>query len=547
VDGQSLTFLSAIQGQLEIKFKDSSYEVPAGNFKDISITLKPWGFEGSVVFLVMSDQQEDKLLKPFSSEDSISIALTLETAFPSTQGKESKPLKLVGMVSHRSYQEQTEMLASDGGNPVVLRYYSLSFQDPAAACWRQHYPLKLYTESDLKTALQEHTTTDIALKMDWDDVLGKKLPQVMLPTANCGSGSASFYDFVCWLVQTNSGFFYYDYANPGYVISDQRKDPSDPLKLQRIPIGGYSVQFSPMDYAKPNYLNGVAKDPSTQEGENELAITPLVSSYLTLKETPAEFDTFVSNKKKSFIQPQPDVHWSFTSLPDTWPLPGDLLECSLETWSQEVYPAGKKFRVWELELKATTAHQSARPSYGDAYEQFVTSFELKGEPVESKRPRYPEFTAPHYPVRVEGLVFSDKGDDKAQTYAFLEDDDNKQRYYQVQIPLWDKQKIRVPYQPRELNGQFYFPPYKNQRVLVDIFLTHSVISSHLDWREYSTLPMDGQGNHIVLGQTDKSLTSIKHDYTDNKPQLEILRTLEKDTETIVIGEGFIRLITKEEK
>ena len=145
------------------------------------------------------------------------------------------------------------------------------------------------------------------------------------------------------------------------------------------------------------------------------------------------------------------------------------------------------------------------------------------------------------------MVFSDKGDDKAQTYAFLEDDDNKQRYYQVQIPLWDKQKIRVPYQPRELNGQFYFPPYKNQRVLVDIFLTHSVISSHLDWREYSTLPMDGQGNHIVLGQTDKSLTSIKHDYTDNKPQLEILRTLEKDTETIVIGEGFIRLITKEEK
>ena len=148
---------------------------------------------------------------------------------------------------------------------------------------------------------------------------------------------------------------------------------------------------------------------------------------------------------------------------------------------------------------------------------------------------------------IEGYIFSDKGDDKAETYSFAEDDQTKSRYYQVEIPSWKKLKVRVPYEPQQLNGQFYFPPYKKQRVLLALGFDTAVISSYLDWRTYSSLPLDGQGNHLVLGQSETSLTSIKHAYADNKPQLDIVRTLEKDTETISIGEGFILLHTVENK
>jgi hypothetical protein len=59
--------------------------------------------------------------------------------------------------------------------------------------------------------------------------------------------------------------------------------------------------------------------------------------------------------------------------------------------------------------------------------------------------------------------------------------------------------------------------------------------------------MDTQGNQIVLGQSEKNRTTIKHSYADNKPQLEINRLLEKDTQTITLAEGIIILHTKEDK
>ena len=95
-----------------------------------------------------------------------------------------------------------------------------------------------------------------------------------------------------------------------------------------------------------------------------------------------------------------------------------------------------------------------------------------------------------------------------------------------------------------MNGQFYFPPYKNQQVLVNLWMGSASIDSYLDWLSYATLPMSGQGNAIVLGQSSTSQTSITHTYTNSIPQLNINRQQSTDTETISIGEGFILLQTE---
>jgi hypothetical protein len=59
--------------------------------------------------------------------------------------------------------------------------------------------------------------------------------------------------------------------------------------------------------------------------------------------------------------------------------------------------------------------------------------------------------------------------------------------------------------------------------------------------------MDSQGNHLLLGKTDKSQTSIQHVYVDDKPVLDVKRTSDKDTEMIKMVEGSLILETKEEE
>lgn len=55
-----------------------------------------------------------------------------------------------------------------------------------------------------------------------------------------------------------------------------------------------------------------------------------------------------------------------------------------------------------------------------------------------------------------------------------------------------------------------------------------------------------QGNHMLLGKSEKSQASLKHVYVDDKPVLEMKRTSGKDSEMIKMIEGSLILETKEE-
>jgi hypothetical protein len=96
-----------------------------------------------------------------------------------------------------------------------------------------------------------------------------------------------------------------------------------------------------------------------------------------------------------------------------------------------------------------------------------------------------------------------------------------------------------------MNGQFYFPPYRNEQILVSLGLNTADILSYIDWRTNATPALTSQGNVIVMGQSETSCTTITHSYSNNQPQLEINRVLSTDTETITIGEGFILLQTEQ--
>jgi hypothetical protein len=184
-------------------------------------------------------------------------------------------------------------------------------------------------------------------------------------------------------------------------------------------------------------------------------------------------------------------------------------------------------------------------SNGGTYAGFTVTLTMTGQAGAVSRPMLPDYAWPTYPIEIEGIVYSDQGEATSATYAYVTNSTTSLNYYQVQIPLWQNLIVSVPYQPSNLNGQFYFPPYKGQQVMLSIGLYDSNIISYLDWRTYSILPTTGQGNQLVFGQSSTSMTSINHTYSGSTPQFNINRVLGEDTEIITLGEGCIILQTKE--
>ncbi|NPC68684.1 hypothetical protein HPP05_02845, partial [Corallococcus exiguus] len=139
-------------------------------------------------------------------------------------------------------------------------------------------------------------------------------------------------------------------------------------------------------------------------------------------------------------------------------------------------------------------------------------------------------------------VVSEEGGDPDRTYQIRQDDETSVESYRVKLPLWDKE-VLVPYEPHQQPGHFYFPMDKGTRVLVSLGYQHARMDRFLEWRPGARLPKESQGNHLLLGKTDKSETSIQHLYQDSKPMLRIQRTLEKDTQLIEVTEGrmFLRV------
>jgi hypothetical protein len=147
---------------------------------------------------------------------------------------------------------------------------------------------------------------------------------------------------------------------------------------------------------------------------------------------------------------------------------------------------------------------------------------------------------------VEGKIVSEQGQEEEETYQIYQHSQTELDQYRVAIPLFDDIQVVVPFEPLFAPGHFYFPAYKDARVLVALDFHSTRIVGFLDWRPGGRLPMDTQGDHILMGKSADSNTAISHVYVDNKPQLNMKRTSKSDTEIIQLHEGTIILQTKEE-
>ena len=200
----------------------------------------------------------------------------------------------------------------------------------------------------------------------------------------------------------------------------------------------------------------------------------------------------------------------------------------------------------DIFIQAKAVDEGPDADHNMEYSRYNIDMRSRLELKDEEALNLPPFKAPSYPIHVEGKIVSEQGSDEEETYQIYEHPQSALDQYRVKIPLFEDKEIVVPYEPLFAPGHFYFPAIKEERVLVSLDFHSAQIERFLDWRPHGRLPMDTQGNHLLLGKTASDKTSINHVYEDNKPQLNVKRTYDSDTEKIQLHEGRIVLETKEE-
>ncbi|RIZ65942.1 MAG: hypothetical protein D0531_07105 [Methylococcales bacterium] len=538
-------FTEDLATTLTLTISGKTYSIPEGNVKSLALDLYPYGYQGEVSFVVDSEKSKDTLLAPLTTNDLIEVSLTVATYVNNTQGTLT-PLSLKGLVTSRYFTEQLLHLPA-GKDIMLLRHYHLVFADPAQVLWKQHYPCDLLVDSTLKALITAHTPTQITMVYNWDAVLSVHYPVLSL-SLGTAINQASFYDYLIWLVDTYNGVFSYDYATHKYTLSAAKIKSGTALSLDHEEVAGYIVDYPEVHRFQPNVLNAYSENPQTTAITNAAVTTKIRRDYIASYPIAADMQARVTLETARFKQHLHEVRLEYQHFQLQVTPPGKLVNFKGSIlWNKLLYIQAKNYRVKEWHLNAQVTEQELTMDMNMAYSHYDMECNLTLESVLETFVPLPTYTLPSYPVFVEGKIVSEKGADDDMTYQFYTDSDTSANYYKVSIPLWTKQKVRADYQPNQDGGQFYFPPYKNARVLIRLEFNRAYIESFLDWGTGTALPLDSQGNQLVMGTSATSQNIIKHNYVDSKPELQIQRTQDKDVELLQFSDGYILLQTQQDK
>jgi hypothetical protein len=458
----------------------------------------------------------------------------------------AKPLNLTGLVTRRHFTEKLVELP-ENKNKLIYRYYHLLISDPAQVLWKQHFPCDLFIDSTLKKLITAHTPTQISMVYDWNEVLDVQYPVLSL-SLGIASNKASFYDYLIWLVDTLNGVFSYDFENNKYTLSAAKNQLGDTQSLDPLEVAHSKVNLPAVHRHRPHVLNTHSENSKDTAINNSDSTSMMRRDHIACYSIPADMQARVTLETARFKQYLHEVNLDYQHFQFKVTPPGKLVDFQNDPlWSSLLFFQADQYRVKEWYLTAQTANKELTLGLDIPYGNYEIKHHLVLENSDELSVSFPTYLKPSYPVFVEGKVVSETGKDKDMTYQFHTDSDTSVNYLKVSIPLWDKKNVRVSYQPNLDGGQFYFPPYKDARVLIGLEFNGAFISSFLNWGTSTALPMDSQGNQIVMGKSTTSQNIIKHSYVDSKPELQIQRTQDKDTELLQFSDGYILLQTLQTK
>ncbi|TQV88492.1 hypothetical protein [Aliikangiella coralliicola] len=548
--------------ELTLKINGASHKIPGANVKQCQLSLVSYGFSGSVGFWLPVEQNKDQLIDNFATEDLIEIDLSITPVFNLPEPP-PEPLVVKGLVTDKSVIELNYLTLSE--RPILYRYYRVTFADPAAVLWRQHFPCELYVDQTMASVIKAQIPELIKLDLELTS-LNEAKPIICLGLGkrgdvNVGSNniqkkidknitaarSTSFYDFLIEYLQNNNGVLSYDYAQQKYLLSDDKPELTETKIF--LPHEIFSLSSFWPETARNNtqLLNALADNPQQELIEQTQAVSGVRQDKLFRCPITSEFSA-----KKQIETDQLVSHGECVSVKfSQWPLqsfyPNIGFKVNNEVWGTTALYANKDYRVYQININIEAVAQNHEEDIDTEFTQYQLNYDVLAEQSASLKKRFPDYYSTRFPLLVEGKIVSTIGEEgKDKTYDIVENKDSGQYEYQVYIPLWDK-NIKILFEPDFLNSHFYFPFYRDNKVLVAFDCYQASIVKVLSWGDRVRLPVATQGNHILFGKNDQDETSLRHIYEASKPVLDIKRKKEKDTELVRLEEGSIILQTCEEK
>jgi len=538
-------FADSLDATLKLTISGTSFTVPGGNIKGFQAAIHSYGFTCRVSFIVSSEKETDNLLSTFTQTDLVEANLQLTPHFP-PQGAQLQPLSLTGLVTDKDILlERTIEHANVQGKPILYRHYQVWFGDPAWVVWRQHHPFDLLVNKSMQDVIDAHKGDKISITYDWT-VLQTQFAVTTLPLG-IEAGNGSFYDFLMWYVFTQNGVWTYKTQDNTYSLTQNKSAEGQAASLDALDVQECQVHFPETIRYNANVLNGYSEDPQTKAITQDKALTGVRRDYLDRYPTAQDFQNRQTLETQRLIVRSHEVHLIFQRFPTITFQTGTLVKLEGGLWSDQIFPHGKTYRVRDILLDGVPANPELTADHNLGFSTFKMNFRAQLEIQDEKWVNLPAFTPPRFPIFVEGKIVSEQGDTNAETFQVYQDANTQKDQYKITIPLWTNQQVVASFEPVFFSGHFFFPAYKNERVLVRLGFHSASIDRFLDWRADARLPMDSQGNRLLMGQTATSRTMMSHSYVDSKPVLNVQRTSDKDLQTIKLSEGSLLLETKQDE
>lgn len=522
------------------------------NVQDFELDLRSSGFTGALSFLVSDDvalrsDDRDALITLLRTPTLLKLHLSIQ-AYRVDQDINTKPLPLEiwALVTERAL---TEHVAKQGNAPLSYRHYHLRFADAAQVMWRQHFPLELFTQRSLRQVIDLYCTTDI--KMEYlDSEITQTRPMIFLgcDAEHRRGERASFYDLLMWRLDEMRKVLIYDYTRRVYQIHAIKPNP---VTADLIPHDIQQISVYYPDY--PRYqkfvLNDFVEAVKNQSINNIDKELPVRQDHLFNTEIAGDFDKEVLARSQAFNMPRPEFFMYYRAFPTKPYAPSagidfkiDALDLAADDLAIPLEAATLPCRVYRIHLSGRAVGTDVREVYdGLVPATFMCKTAIWLEQSTDPELRLPPYILPRYPVGIEGRVVSEAGAVPDETYQFYPETVTAQPKYKVMIPLWNNQIITTPYYPNTLPGHFYFPAYKYERVLVDMYFDRAMMSQFREWRATAPMPQATQGDHLLLGKTPLNRTSVQHFYEDERPIFQIERLNQFDNELVKIAEGNLLL------
>ncbi|MCY1022794.1 hypothetical protein [Pyxidicoccus sp. MSG2] len=535
-----MAFQERLALDLSLSIGGQTFTVPGGQVESCSVHLTLHGFTASVTFWTGLEKDDAALFTAFSTPDLLKVRLAISGGYP-VPASPPEPLVVQGLARTRRLEARTHGTVE--GTAVRFRRYTVDFEDAARVVWRQHRPTELHTQMSLADLLTAHTAGAVTLECDWD-VLDEKRPLVCLALGEDAPGT-SFHDFVLWLAHTYGGAWTYDSARDGYTLSGRKPRVGTVARLGADRVERCEVLFPPVPRHAARVLNGSALQGASLDVDSQQAATGIRHDFLVRTPIAAEAEQRQSLEAVRLRVPQRQVRLTFRHFPTVAVHPGAGLRLEGTGWSKGAVGTGEDLRAVELSLEARSLHSGPHDGLQVSHAGYTVELSARLERASDTSVELPPFRRPRYPLHVEGKVHSPAGGETDRTWLLSEDTKTSVLAWQVTVPLWNK-TVRVPAEPGAFPGEFYFPPYKHERVLVALHFDRAELHRHLDWAEGARLPQDGQGDGMLLGKSATSQTSLIHDYQDGKPVWNMHRVSGSDTGTVRMAEGVLLLQTKED-